>query len=185
FSFDFTFDGTDISLDAGSTDPVGISLVADDTFELDLHAAPGDFWRVESAYSQSFPMSFIVNPAGSRNGDSVASFLRGGVEVFEIAELGVSQLEVHIGAQNWTLPVGLEFDTVLLSYMLNSAVALPPDTENIATTIIDRPDVFGSISNPERPFFRNSSLVYETIPEPTGLLMGMVSLLFATGRTRR
>lgn len=185
FSFDFTFDGADISLDAGSTDPVGVSLMADDRFEADLHAASGGFWRVDAAYTQSFPMSFIVNPAGSRNGDSVASFLREGVEVLEIAEIGVIQEEVHIGAQNWTLPVGLEFDTVLLSYTLNSAVSLPPDTDLVATTIADRPDVFGSISNPERPFFRNSSLAYLTIPEPAALLTGIVSLLLTASRTRR
>lgn len=189
-SFDITFDGTDPSVDSGSTNPVGVSLAPGDSFELDLHASPGKFWRVDAAYSQSFPLSFIVNPPADRFGDIETLFLLDGVEVENITKMNTLQSEVHIGAQEWMLPVGLEFDTVLMTYDLLSANAVVDNefTEDpfllpaVGTVIRDRPDIFGSISNPQRPFFRNSNISFNAIPEPStfGLIVvGMLSLMTA------
>lgn len=184
YNFDITFDGTSVSVDAGSTDPVGVDLSPGDSFVADLHASSGNFWRVDTPYSQSFPMSFIVSPSGERLGDVVSSFLLNGVEVANIPELAVLQQQVHIGGQNWTLPVGLEFDTVLMTYDLTSAIEVG-GTNPVATIIQDRPDIFGSISNPERPFFRNPNISFNAIPEPASLSLAVLGLLwFGVGRRR-
>jgi hypothetical protein len=191
--FEITFDGTDPAVDAGSVDPAGINLLPGDSFEVNLHASPGNFWRVESPYTQSFPMSFIVSPSAIRTADIEALFMLDGVQMESIVNSNQSQQEVHIGAERWTLPVGLEFDTVLLNYALLSVEAVPDESEmdpfedpefmveplNLAidTTIVDRPEIFGSISNPERPFFRNSNISFNAIPEPATFALGMAGVL--------
>lgn len=183
FDFGITFDGIDPAVNLGSTDPIGVNLVPGDSFTLDFHASSGNFWRVDTPYTQSFPLSFIVNPSGDRLGDIVASFLLNGTEVENITELSTIQSEVHIGAQSWTLPVALEFDTIVMTYDLLSATEVDGAVA-VDTTIRDRPDIFGSISNPERPFFRNSNISFNAIPEPATIGLLLVGFL-AMGNTRR
>ena len=176
FSFDMTYDGASIALDAGSTDPEGTSISPGDSYSAGLHATSGNFWRVDAPFSQLFPMTFIVNPSGERTGDAAASFLRNGIEVLNIAEPAVFQSEVHIGAQNWALPVGLEFDTVISTYEMTNATELG-NSNPVTTTITSQTDIFGSISDPQRPFFRHSSISFNAVPEPATLALALVGLL--------
>lgn len=184
FDFEITVDGTTPSVDPGSTDPVGVTMFPGDSFLLDLHASPDSYWRVNAEFSQSFPLSFIVNPSGERLANVVSSFQRNGVEVANIAKSGIIQSQVHIGAENWTLPTGLEFDTVLMNYDLLDAVELGGGN-TVDTIIQDRPFLFGNIGSSERPFFRHPNIAFITIPEPTALAMLTAGLLsFATVRRR-
>lgn len=176
FNFDMTYDGTSIAVDAGSTDPAGTSLSPGDSLTASVLASSGNFWRVDAPYSQLFPMTFIVNPVGERIGDVDSSFLLNGVEVLNIAEPAVLQTQVHIGAQNWTLPVGLEFDTVILTYGMTSATELG-NSNPVTTTIASRPDIFGSLSAPDRPFFRHPSISFNAVPEPSTLALAAIGLL--------
>lgn len=184
FEFEITVDGTTPSVDPGSLDPVGVSMVPGDSFLLDLHASPNSFWRVNAETSQVFPLSFIVSPSGDRLANVVSSFQRNGVEVANIAKSGITQSQVHIGAENWTLPAGLEFDTVLMNYDLLDAVELGGGN-TVDTIIQGRPFLFGDISSDERPFFRHPNVAFITIPEPTTLAVLTVGLLSISAVRRR
>ncbi len=178
--FSVTVDGKTPTLDSDSTDPVGVNLLPGDSFNLDLHASSGNFWRVESAFDQVFPLSFIVDPPGERIGDVRTRFQLNGTTTFKIAELGVNQQEVHIGAQQWSLPRGLEFDSVLMTYELTEVGGTTVDT-----IIIDRPFIFGDVSSDDRPFFRHPNISFNAVPEPAAAGMAIVALLATLCMRRR
>lgn len=184
FDFEITVDGTTPSLDAGSTDPVGLNLQPGDSYTLDLHASSGNFWRVETAFVQAFPLSFIVNPSAQRVGDAVASFQLNGSIVHVISELAVSQQEVHIGAQRWLLPAGLEFDSVLMTYDLTSALDLG-GVVTVDTIIQSQPFIFGDLSSDDRPFFRSPNISFNAVPEPATLsLAALMTLVLGLSRRK-
>ena len=179
FNFDMLFDGTTVSLNAGSDNPVGTSLIAGDSFNLQLSAANDDFWRVDTSLNNQFvPLTFFVLDAGSRTGNVNTGFFLDGTEVFRINEGNVGQSSVHIGANNWTLNSGLEFDTVIMDYTLVSSTS--------STTIQSRPNYFDGFGLSDSPFFDSDNITYEagSVPEPATLtLLGAGLALF--GRRRR
>ena len=179
YNFSMTFDGTSATLDGGSTDPDGVDLSVGDMFTIDLHAAgPNEFWQVDSEYSEFFPLTFAVEQSATRTGNISSSFLLNGLEVFSINEPGESQQFVHVGTQEWTLPAGLQFDTILMGYELQSS----DSALNTITTDIN-PDIFSAFGDSDRPFFRHPDISY--VPEPTTLTLLAVGLAtFAWRRVR-
>ena len=177
--FDLSYDGTLVSVDAGSTTPAGSSLVAGDSFELDFHTTGNDFWRVDSNYGPQFvPLDFSVSTSGTRVANVQSLFLLNGVQVANITELGVSQSFAHIGAQSWSLLAGLEFDQILMDYDLLSSTA--------ATVIGSAPNIFNGFGLSGSPFFDSNKISYQaSVPEPSIIALfglGLLGLGFARRR---
>lgn len=176
YSIDMTFDGTDITLDGGSTDPIGLELFDSDTFNLELRASNDDCWRVDNDISGFFvPLTFGLQDSGERYANIVTSFYLDGTEILSarITDINVLQETVHVGAQSWDLSSGLEFDAVFMDYELVSSTA---------DTVISDPltdDYFNSFGSSDRPFFRHSSISYVTksssVPDggATAALLGL------------
>jgi hypothetical protein len=124
YNFAATYDGATIALDAGSDDPDGLELFVGDSFEIDLRSAGSDFWRVTEEVIRAFvPLTFYVPEDGNRTVDIMTTWSLDGVETASQSELGAIQGAAHIGAQEWSLGLGIEFDRVLISLVLNESTA--------------------------------------------------------------
>jgi hypothetical protein len=95
-----------------------------DTFEIDLRSAGSDFWRVTEEVIRAFvPLTFLVVESGDRTVDIVTTWSLDGVETASQSEPGAIQGLAHIGAQDWSLGLGVEFDRVLISLALSDSDA--------------------------------------------------------------
>jgi hypothetical protein len=158
YNFEFTFDGSMISLDAGSDTPGGTDLMIGDTFMIDVSAASGAFWRVDAAYSEFVPLSFAVSDLADREVNLTATFLRNGLTVATIADPGLIQSSIHVGGQQFDLALGLEFDQVLVDWEF---LSITPDVIGQDTTVINtEPGFFNAFGDPERPFYNASEISF-------------------------
>lgn len=120
----------------------------------------------------------------TRTAHIATDFLLNGGNVNTITETGIAQNFVHVGAQNWNLAAGLEFDTVSMVYDLLAINTLGTTTINTALSI------FASFGASDRPFFNSPDVSYNTaqvVPLPAALPMlvaGLAGLGFI-GRRRK
>lgn len=187
FDFDLTFDGTKVTLDEGSADPVGTVFEAGDSFDLTVEAAGHDYWSVDSDYMSFLPLTLYVNEEATRVGDISTTFYLDGAVVASDTAGSVSQEMLHMGAQFWDLEAGLAFDSVTVNYTLSSVSSGGSSTVEMMN--FGQPISF-------LPFYEAPEISYvsmETIaqiPLPAGLplmLSGLagVVLLRQRGRKRR
>jgi hypothetical protein len=183
FNYNLTFDGPDISGDAGAATPAGSVLSDGDNFNLNIHASGSDYWRVDNDFSNVFiPLSFHVDPPGIRTGNVVSKFWQDGIQVEQIDETDVSQQILHLGANIWTLSTGLEFDTITMSYELLTSTTEPPNPTGIDTTIRNTTDILLNFPNStSNLFFRHDSISYvSAVPVPAAVWLfgsGLIGLL--------
>jgi len=174
FNFDVTFNGTTASVDLGSDPVAGTSLVPGDSFFLDIHTANDDFWEVTGPTNLGIYASFFVQDSGTRTGNVVTTFLLNGIQVAQDVDLALQQQFVHMGAQVFNLPMGLQFDQVQVSYSFLS-------TTSTFTTIQPSADSVNL-----SPFFPHSSVSYvqnsTEVPDPA--TTSPVVTAFAISRLR-
>ncbi len=117
--------GGNAALAPGSDDPVGVNILPGDAFLWTIQAINGGYWHVTTG-GDFFPlMAFAVNEPGTRIGDYALTLYRNSVSVFSLAEFGAVNNYVHLGSNTVTLPTGLDFDNMELTYLLQSAVDDP------------------------------------------------------------
>ena len=185
FNYDISFDGTNVIINPGSDTPAGSSFAIGDSFSLTFSATGNSFWRVLSDYDAFVPLSFSVAGSGTRTADIDTQFLLDGAVVNSTMETGVSQASVHIGAQNFDLNAGLEFDTITLNWELTAL-----SDAALATVINDVVDVFSGFGqNGIAPFFRANAIEFVTdaaVPLPgAALLFGSALVAGAAARRRK
>ncbi|MDF1818263.1 MAG: PEP-CTERM sorting domain-containing protein [Immundisolibacteraceae bacterium] len=118
FDFDVIYNGTAVSLDTGSDNPIGSVLQVGDSFNYNVQAGGDDFWRVDVA-NDFFPfLAFTVDESGIRTADMDLRLLLDGVEQFSLLQNGISNAEVHLGTNIVSLLAGLEFDEIVLDFDL-------------------------------------------------------------------
>lgn len=166
YNFNYTYDGTSISQDAGSDTADGTSLNIGDDFTVMLSAAGDGYFNVINDLTQVFPMSYRLTDSATRTGDAVSEFSLDGALQNTITETGVAQSFIHVGAQSWNLSAGLQFDKITLTYdflAIDNAAA---------TEISETADVFGIFGTPVRPFFNHPDVEYvaaAAVPLPAAL----------------
>jgi len=181
YDFDLLYNGGALSLDVGSDDPIGASLVDGDSFDYNIQATGTDFWNVDVG-GNFFPfLAFTIAESGDRVGDMTLSLLLDGVEQFSLAENGISNSFVHLGTNGVNLLAGLMFDEIILTYDLITSVDDVLLTPNNATithyTIGSDPLVPGGFSSADISYIRAP---INNVPEP-GLLGLMALSLFGIG----
>ena len=184
FNFNYTFDGTSISQNAGSDTADGTSLSVGDNFLLTVSAAANDFWKVESDYSDFVPLSYVLTESAFRTASITTTWLLDGVIQETLVETAF-QGEVHVGAQSWNLLTGLMFDEVIIDWTFDAI-------DNLASTVISEssPDIFEPFGDPGAPFFRASEISYNNmaaVPLPAGLslMLGALGGLGLIARRRK
>jgi hypothetical protein len=161
--FDVTFDGTDISLDAGSDTVLGTMIAVGDTFNYNMGAAGNDFWKVDVT-ADYFPfLAFTTDETGTRQGTYSLNLLLDGVSQFFLAPSAISNSAVHIGTNTVSLVAGLMFDEIILNYSLTSST----NTTTISQYVI------GGFS-PNVPGGFDSGISYNAaidVPAPATLIL--------------
>jgi hypothetical protein len=118
FDFDVIYNGTAVSLETGSDNPIGSVLQVGDSFNYNVQAAGDAFWRVDAA-NDFFPfLAFTVDESGTRTADMDLRLLLDGVEQFSLLQNGISNSNVHLGTNTVSLLAGLEFDEIALDFDL-------------------------------------------------------------------
>ncbi|GAA0858096.1 hypothetical protein [Aliiglaciecola litoralis] len=107
YNFDITYDGTSASIDAGSDPIAGTTLVAGDSYVLDIHAAGNDYWNVTNTFNTGIYASFLIFDSGNRVSDVTTNFFLDNVLVDQDIDMSLNQGSVHIGAQGHIFTAGL------------------------------------------------------------------------------
>ena len=161
--FDVTFDGTDISLDAGSDTVLGTMIAVGDTFNYNMGTAGNDFWKVDVT-AEYFPfLAFTTVESGDRDGTFSLNLLLDGVSQFLLTPPAVTNSTVHIGTNTVSLVAGLMFDEIILNYSL---------TASTSNTTISQYVIGSSIPNVPGGF--TSGISYNTatdVPAPATLVI--------------
>lgn len=184
FDFEYTFDGSSISQDAGSDTADGTTLAVGDSFTLDVSAAGDDFWKVDSDFSDFVPLSYAVSDSADRTASIITTWFLDGVAQTALIET-VSQAFVHVGAQTWDLMAGLMFDQVVIEWTFDAI------DDPLADTTINAAgaEFFESFGDPDGSFFSASEISYNVsaaVPLPAGLPMLLGALgVFGVLRRRR
>lgn len=183
YNFDITFDGTDASVD-GSSDPIdGTTLEVGDTFSLDVHAAGSAYWLVNTSFFSFFDLTFTLSEDASRVVSATTTLLLDGLLVAQDIENSIDQEFIHIGNQNFNWVAGTQFDQIIVDVTFESI-----DDLSAETTIVSQPDILGSYSDPERPFFRRSQIDYvaaASVPDTGSTIALMLIALSAFVGIRR
>ena len=165
--------GGSISLAPGSDDPLATNLQAGDTFQWTITTTPGSYWNVFSG-GDLFPfMSFYVSESGTRTGDYNLDLSFGGSSVFSDVQAGISNSYIHIGTNTVSVPTGLNYNEMSLSYTLISSDSV----DNHITSLLPWPGMA-----PEAYFSGNIALVPE--PEVYAMLLAGLGLLGFAARRR-
>lgn len=181
-NFNYTFDGTTITQDAGSDTADGTVLNIGDEFIIDLTAEGDAFWKVNSLFNDFVPLSYLISDSATRTASITTSWLLDGVVQDSLVE-STDQSFSHVGAQSWNLASGLMFDEVILSWTFDAI-------DNAANTVISATstDFFEPFGDSENPFFRAPEISYEVaaipLPATLPLLVGAVGFLGFARRRR-
>jgi hypothetical protein len=169
YNFGVTYDGTNSTVDAGSTNPVGVNLAAGDTFQYNLSAASNDNWLVTSGGSLFPFFAFGTNDVGSRTANFSLSLYLDGVLQLSFAQNNITNSFVHIGTNTVSVSTGLAFDNAVLSYSLLGT----NNVNNIITNYAWPSGVpFGAFPNSIAYVDRPAS-----VPEPSALALMALGLL--------
>ncbi|MEL6212266.1 MAG: hypothetical protein AAFQ96_01615 [Pseudomonadota bacterium] len=183
FTFNISFDGSDVSIDAGSDVPEGASFEVGDTFALTFAATDDSFWRVLEDYSAFVPLSFATTEGAARTANIDTQFLLDGAVVNSTSEIA-TQSSFHIGAENFDLVSGLEFDTITLNWEFVSI-----DDPLVATIISFSSDIFNGFGQAGvAPFFRADDIAFITdavVPLPGAAVLFGTALLGGAAARRR
>lgn len=178
FLFDATYDGTSVALNAGSTDPTGITLTAGDDIIFTLSAITGSGWTTNSA-SSIFPfLAFAINESGDRNVTYSLDFLRSGTSIFNDTASEVNS-SVHFGTNTVSFNSGLVADAFRLSVDFESG---DDATISELTPIFGTPDRNEFASDPSALTF--GALSVSAVPEPSTWAMLMLGFGFIGGAMR-
>ncbi len=175
FTFTYSYDGSAPSLEAGDT-PNGTALVPGDDFTVILAATPGSSFQVMSDINRGFPLTYLVSDSATRTATISTEFSFLGGTVLTIERNSFAQNFVHVGAQNWSLPSGLEFDRVSLSWSFES---IAPG--GAPTTIQGNAFNFA-------PFYNASELAFapaSTVPLPPALPLMLAGIAGLVALRRR
>lgn len=175
--------GGNSTLAVGSDDPTGTNVMPGESFLWTIQAMGGAYWNVTTG-GDFFPlMAFGVNEAGSRYGDYTLTLFRNAVSVFSLNELGTLNNYVHMGSNTVTLPTGMQFDFMQLSYALTSAVddpqygGDPNNPQSINSTISGPLPIFGT---PEaNQYYPGIDYVTSTVtptPEPATFVLMLTGI---------
>lgn len=165
--------GGSISLAPGSDDPLTTNLHAGDTFQWTITTTPGSYWNVFSGGSLFPFMSFQISESGTRTGDYNLDLSFGGSSVFSDIQTGISNSYAHIGTNTVSVPTGLNYDQMSLSYTLTGS----DSSDNTIVSLLPWPG-----SAPEVNFSGNIALVPE--PETYAMLLAGLGLLGFAARRR-
>lgn len=184
YNFNMMYDGTALSLNPGSDTPGGTVLFAGDTFNVNLHALGADYWHVNTDYNVFVPLSFSVSEGASREADVTTTFLLNGVTVDSTIETNIGQNFVHVGAQNFNLATGFDFDQVALIWTLLSVSTNGPSTIN------PEPAHFTSFGQADAAFINSPKIDYihvnvSAVPLPAALPLFATALAGFAGAARR
>lgn len=118
YTWDLTYDGTTLTETTPGSGFAGAILSVGDDFQLTIRAAGDGFWTTTASH-----FSLPVNPrfasgGGRTTANAVSAGFLDGVQVFRDVESGQSRCCAELGVNNWSLPVGTRFDTVVLNYSL-------------------------------------------------------------------
>ena len=182
YHFNMTYDGTAISLNPGSADPGVTVLQPGDSFMVNLHALGSDYWHVNTDYNVFVPLSFSVHEGASRLAEIATSFLNNGVVLNSTFETDIGQNFVHIGAQNFDLQAGFDFDQIALTWTMLSI------STNGPTALNNDPGVFNGFSQADAPFVNSPKITYvhvSAVPLPAALPLLATALAGAFGAASR
>jgi hypothetical protein len=182
YHFNMTYDGTAMSLNPGSADPGITVLQPGDSFMVNLHALGSDYWHVNTDYNVFVPLSFSVYEGASRLAEIATNFLNNGVVLNSTFETNIGQNFVHVGAQNFDLPVGFDFDQVVLTWTMLSISTNGPSTLN------NDPGFFNGFGQTDAPFVDSPKISYihvSAIPLPAALPLLATALAGAFGAASR
>lgn len=182
FNFDYSFDGSSISQTVASETAEGSSLSVGDDFTVRLSTANNDYFDVTNSFQQYLPMTYLLTQGAVRTGNIVSKFYLNGNLVEQINEYNASQQNFHVGAQNWHLNLGLQFDEVVMTYDFLSVSNSSP------TVIKGADDFFYAFGSNNLPFFNSPDISYvAAVPLPAAmpLLAFAIAGLGWAGRRRR
>ncbi len=172
YDFDVGYDGSTVTVDGGSVDPIGVNLEIGDSFNYNVQTANNDYWQVDVAGS-FFPFFALgTNDSAVRYADVSLSLLLDGVEVFSYSEFNLWHANVHIGTNSISLAAGLLFDEMVMDYQLLSSGS--GNTNTIT-------DYFWGNRSPET-FSEISYVESSEVPEPGSivlLILGLSGLAFS------
>ena len=171
YIFDATYDGTSVTLNAGSADPVGLTLFAGDEIIYTLSAIAGSGWMTNSADSLFPFLAFPIDEAGNRDVTYSLDFLRSGASIFTDSG-SVRNSFVHFGTNTVAFNSGLIADAFRLSVAFDSGDSA---TINSITPIFGTPD-------------RSSAITFgalNAVPEPASWAMMILGFGLIGGAMRR
>ena len=175
---DAQYNGGTITLDAGSDDPIGASLVAGDMFNFNLQAVGDDFWKVDVTESY-FPFNaFTTDEVADRDATFALDLLLDGVSQFSEGPSNITNSTVHVGTNGIDLVAGLMFDEIVLDYTLLSTSGAGQ------TTLIDY-FIGGEVPGGFREGISYNRGVPNPAPVPATLALFGLGLLALGGRRRQ
>lgn len=176
YVFAVNYTGGVATLADPSDDPLTTSLLPGDTFSYLLTATDGDWKKISS--TAIFPFFALpVSEAGVRVGDYVLVLSDNGTAVFLDAQNDVGNSSVHVGTNDVLVPLGLVWDSYLLTYKILS------DTAGIATpnSLFPWPGSAPEIANPDDIAFGT----FGAVPEPASWMMMISGMGLAGAMLRR
>lgn len=197
YAFDVIYQGSgDAVLAPGSTDPRLVTLQAGDTFVWTISALPGYQWSV-LAGGDVFPMmAFGVAESAFRTSNHVLTLSSLGTTTLSRVSNSEEQSLVHMGTNTVTVPTGLVFDRLELSYalLLAEELVLVDNPDDPEKPFEERGGPIGSTPNTLLPIFgmldstkvaNTSTTIYGPVPEPATWALWLAGLAAAGVAARR